>query len=340
LVNNNLKLYGDLRTLMEQLPQQTWTVLGNHDRNADTVSWRQTRSYNEVFGADMYAFNEGRVHFIVLNNVFPDGARGYKGRLSERQLSFVRQDLKYVPQGTLIVLSMHIPLAHTANSSKLISLLEGRRDVLVLTGHMHQVGRFFHVGRGVRLHELSAGATCGFWWVGEKDADGVPAALQQEGTPRNYFVLDFNDNTYDFRCKAVGLDEARQMTIHVTGIDTLDHQLRDMKELEAGLVMMTVWGGCDSTEVRCRVDGGEWQNCQKKELIDPNVARARELNLQHIYPTKYNRMNPLRHRPSQQLWTLMLPANARSGAHTVEVEATDRFGFRATGRRSFCFPKE
>jgi len=340
LVNNNLKLYGDLRTLMEQLPQQTWTVLGNHDRNADTVSWRQTRSYNEVFGADMYAFNEGRVHFIVLNNVFPDGARGYKGRLSERQLSFVRQDLKYVPQGTLIVLSMHIPLAHTSNSSELISLLEGRGDVLVVTGHMHQVNRFFQVGRGVRLHELSAGATCGFWWVGEKDSDGVPAALQQEGTPRNYFVLDFDDTAYQLRCKAVGLDEARQMTIHVTGIDTLDQHLRDMKELEAGLVMMTVWGGCDSTEVRCRVDGGEWQNCQKKELIDPNVARARELNLQHVYPTKYNRMNPLRHRPSQQLWTLMLPANARSGAHTVEVEATDRFGFRATGRRSFCFPKE
>ena len=37
LVNNNLKLDGDLRTLMEQLPQQTWTVLGNHDRDIDTV---------------------------------------------------------------------------------------------------------------------------------------------------------------------------------------------------------------------------------------------------------------------------------------------------------------
>ena len=339
LVNNNLSLYPDLRRLMEQLPQQSWTVLGNHDRDVGTVSWRQTRSYNETFGADMYAFNEGRCHFIVLNNVYPDGARGYKGRFSERQLHFVRQDLQLVPQDRLVVLCMHVPLAHSGNAAELISLVEGRGDVLVLSGHMHSVARFFHEGRGVRLHELSAGATCGFWWVGEKDIDGVPSALQQEGTPRNYFVLDFDDTRYQIRCKGVGLDADRQMTIHVTGIDTLDLHLRDLKDLPAGLMMMTVWGGCDSTEVRCRVDGGEWQVCQKQALIDPNVARARELNLQRIYPTKYNRLNPLRHRPSGQLWTLQLPADACRGAHVVEVEATDRFGFRATGRRSFCFAK-
>ena len=339
LVNNNLSLYEDLRTLMEQLPQPTWTVLGNHDRDVDTISWRQSRSYNVVFGADMYAFNEGRVHFIVLNNVYPEGARGYKGRFSERQLHFVRQDLQLVPQDRLVVLCMHIPLAHSRNADELISLVEGRGDVLVLSGHMHQVGRFFHEGRGVRLHELSAGATCGFWWVGEKDADGIPAALQQEGTPRNYFVLDFDDTRYQLRCKAVGLDADRQMTIHVTGIDSLDQHLRDLKDLPAGLLMMTVWGGCDSTTVRCRVDGGEWQLCQKQALVDPNVARAREQNLQRIYPTKYNRMNPLRHRESHQLWTLPLPAAARRGAHSVEVEASDAFGFRATGRRSFCFPQ-
>lgn len=339
LVNNNLRLYGDLRTLMEQLPQQTWTVLGNHDRDIDTIRWRQTMTYNQVFGADMYAFNEGRVHFIILNNVYGDGARGYRGRLSERQLQFVRQDLQYVPHDRLIVLSMHIPLAHTRNRAELFHLLEGRGDVLAITGHMHQVGRFFHEGRGVRIHELSAGASCGFWWVGEKDAFGVPAALQQCGTPRNYFVVDFNDATYRLRCKAVEQDARRQMTIHVTGIDTLDTHLRDMQGVAAGLVMMTVYGGCDSTTVRCRVDGGQWQVCQKQRMIDPIVARIREMNLQKAYPTIYNRMNPLRHRESHQLWTYSLPEDCRRGAHTIEVEAHDGWGFSAGGRRSFCFPK-
>ena len=339
LVNNNLQLYGDLRTMMEQLPRQTWTVLGNHDRDVDTVRWRQSQTYNETFGADMYAFNEGRTHFIVLNNVYGDGARGYTGYLSDRQLNFVRQDLQYVPDDVLLVLSMHIPLAHTKNRDRLLALLEGRGDVLAVTGHMHRVGRFFLEGRGVRIHELSAGASCGFWWVGERGVDGVPSALQQCGTPRNYFVIDFDDTRYTMRCKAVGEDAARQMTIHVTGIDTLDNHLRDMKEVPAGLLMMTVYGGCDSTEVRCRIDGGEWLLCHKDSLMDPNVARIREMNHQRTYPTKHNRLNPIRRVKGRQLWTLPLPADCRRGAHSVEVEALDRWGFRATGRRSFCFPK-
>lgn len=340
LVNNNLKLYGDLRKLMEQLPQQTWTVLGNHDRDVDTVRSQQIRSYSDMFGADMYAFNEGRVHFIVLNNVYAQGARGYIGRLSERQLNFVRQDLLHVPQDVRIVLSMHIPLANTKNSDQLLDLLKGRGDVLAVTAHMHQVGRFFLQGEGVRVHELSAGATCGFWWVGERGADGVPAALQQCGTPRNYFVLDFDDTDYSLRCKAIGLDERHQMTLHVTGIDTLDTYVRDMKDIPHGLLMMTVYGGCDSTEVRCRIDSGEWLVCQKDSLLDPNVSRTREMNLLKEYPTKYNRLNPMRKISSRQLWTLKLPVDCQKGVHTVEVEATDRWGFRASGTRSFCFPRQ
>lgn len=337
LVNNNVSLYQDIRSLIEQLPDPSWTVLGNHDRDVDSVRWRQYRSFGEMFGADMYAFNEGKVHFIILNNVYGQGSRGYETFLSERQLNFVRQDLKYVPQDHLIVLSMHIPFALTKNRQDLLHLLKGRGHVLALTGHLHQVRRFFQQGDGVSVHELGAGAACGFWWVGEKDGEGIPAALQQEGTPRNYFVVEFNNNNYQFRCKTIGQDPQKQMTIHVTGIDTLDTHLRDLKDIPPATLMLTIYGGCDSTEVRCRLDNGEWMVCKKANLVDPNVARTREQNLQKIFPTPYNRTNPLRKRESHQLWTLELPDDYRQGAHVVEVEAHDSYGFSATGTRSFCF---
>jgi hypothetical protein len=340
-VNNNLSIYQDLHTLMEHLPAPSWTVLGNHDRDVDSVRWRQYRTYGEVFGSDMYAFNEGKVHFIILNNVYGKGPRAYEGFLSERQLNFVRQDLKYVPQDHLIVLSMHIPFAFTKNRQDLLNLLKGRGHVLAITGHLHQVGRFFQQGDGVTVHELGAGASCGFWWVGEKDGDGIPAALQQEGTPRNYFVVEFNNTSYQFRCKAIGKDADRQMTIHVTGIDTLDTHLRDMRDIPSATLMLTIYGGCDSTQVRCRIDKGEWMLCEKNNLVDPNVARAREQNLQKIFPTPFNRINPLRKRESHQLWTLNIPECYQRGAHVVEVEAYDPYGFSAKGTRSFCFlPKD
>lgn len=72
---------------------------------------------------------------------------------------------------------MHIPLVHTTNSSALIEILEGRGNVLALTGHMHQVERNFLHGQDVCVHELVTGASCGFWWVGEKDWEGIPSAL-------------------------------------------------------------------------------------------------------------------------------------------------------------------
>lgn len=337
LVNNNLSLYTQLRQMMELLPSQTFTVLGNHDRDADSVPRRQTRSYNDVFGSDVYAFNEGQVHFIVLNNVYPDGARGYHGRLTKEQLAFVENDLRLVPNNRLICLSMHIPLAMTRNRSELLSLLKGRKEVLAITGHLHRVMRFIYGEPDVNVHELGAGATCGFWWVGERDWEGIPSALQQGGTPRNYFVVDFTDNTYRLRCKAVGLDERRQMNIHITGIDTLDTHLSDLRDIPSGRAIITVWGGCLATQVRVRIDNGAWQEAEKVDLIEPNVARMREMNHLKSYPTRFNRIDPLRRQPSPQVWILPLPAPFDKGAHRIEVEASDAYGFSAHGQRAYCF---
>lgn len=337
LVNNNIPLQKKLKDMMELLPSQSWAVLGNHDRDVDSVARRQTSSYAATFGSDVYAFNEGKVHFIVLNNVFADGARGYRGELREDELEFVKNDLSHVPGDRLICLSMHIPLATTKNRDALLSLLRGRKSVLAITAHLHRLRRFFYSYDGVSVHELGAGATCGFWWVGERDWDGVPNALQQGGTPRNYFVVDFSGTDYKIRCKGVGLDARRQMNIHLTGIDTIDTHVSDLKDIAPYEALITVWGGCDSTSVRCSIDGGEWTAARKADIIDPNVARIREMNMMRAYPTRFSRRNPMLHYASPQLWTITIPEAMRHGAHTIKVEASDRYGFSAAGSRAFVY---
>ena len=336
LVNNNLSLYPYLRGLIERLPSRSYTVVGNHDRDVDTVLWRQTASYCAQFGAQTYAFNQGDVHFIVLNNVYGKGARGYEGRLTDSQLQFVRADLAHVDPSRLVVLVMHIPLSVTRNSDSLFAAV-GSRPVLALTAHLHRVMRTFHHYGGNTIPELGAGATCGFWWVGERDWQGVPMALQQGGTPRNYFVIDFNGPHYTFRCKGVGLDAAQQMTVHITGIDTLDAHLRDMQTVASRQALFTVWGGCDSTQVRCRIDGGRWTVCRKTAVMDPNAARVREQNLSKGYPTPYSRRNPIRKQESPQIWSIPLSEQQSHGAHVIEVEASDAYGFSAHGWRPYSF---
>lgn len=335
LVNNNLTLYPAVKQMMEKLPVQSWTVLGNHDRDVDSVRVNQTVSYSQMFGSPVYAFNEGNVHFIILNNVYGKGTRSYIGKISDSQLRFVSNDLKYVGKNVQIVLCMHIPLAHTSNSSELLELLEGRGNVLSLVGHMHQVKRNFFHGKGLCIHELVVGASCGFWWVGEKDWEGIPSALMQCGTPRNYFVFDFSEKDYSFRCKCIGLDASRQMNISVTGIDSTEVYVDELSAKPKGELLVTVYGASDSTEVRCRLDEGRWLTCEKKEEPDVNVARMRSWNLLKVYPTRFSRRNPFRKRPSPQVWTLRLPDNYDTGVHQVVVEASDRWGFRAKGTRTF-----
>lgn len=338
LVNNNLTLYPRLRAMIEMLPAQSWTMVGNHDRDVDSVRTRQTASFGHDIGAPTYAFTEGNVTFIVLNNVYGDGARSYRGRLDERQLRFVANLMKILPADRKIVITAHIPLAHMSNRDELVALMKGRGDVLALTGHMHAVSRNFLHGDNVTIHELVGGAACGFWWVGEKDWDGIPSALMQCGTPKGYFRMDFTPDNYVFSYKATSQDDSRQATIWVAGIDTIQAHIKDMKDLERGEVLITVYGGCDSTQVVATVDGSLRLNAAKEKIMDPNVARIRELNLAKIYPTKHSRRNPFRHTASPQMWRLKLPEEYSDGTHRIDIVATDKYGLRCRSSRVFSYP--
>lgn len=335
LVNNNLGLYPRIRTMLEMLPAKSFTLVGNHDRDIDSVRTRQTASFSHVLGAPVYSFNEGNVHFIVLNTVYGDGTRSYKGRIDARQLRFVKEDLKHVPVTRQIVICAHIPLSNTCNAEELIALLENRGNVLAITGHEHCVARNFLKGEGVLVHELVAGAACGFWWVGEKDWEGIPSALQQCGTPKGYFRFNFSPDGYDFSFKGTGMDPGRQIGIWIAGLDSITHKntpvLSDIKAHEA---IATVYGGCDSTRVECMLDGRIPLPAEKISMIDPNVARIREMNQRKIYPTKESRRNPLRKTASPQIWRIFIPEDIMlNGCHYITITASDSFGFRASGQR-------
>ena len=106
-------------------------------------------------------------------------------------MTFIKNDLSYVPKDRFVVFCQHIPLVHTENIEDLKTLLNGRNKLFALSGHTHRVSRhFIPIGNAV-MQELVAGATCGHWWVGEKDWLGVPSALMQCGAPRNYFTIEY-----------------------------------------------------------------------------------------------------------------------------------------------------
>lgn len=312
IVNNNISLFQRIRSMMEMLPSTSWIMVGNHDRDVDSIRTRQVTSFGRDFGAPTYAFTEGNVTFIVLDNVYGEGTRSYKVKLDDRQLRFVANLMKILPKDRRIVLTAHIPFAYMSNKEDLLNILKGRGDILALTGHMHAVSRNFIHGEGITIHELVGGATCGFWWVGEKDWEGVPSALMQCGTPKGYFRVNFTPKDYTFTYKPTSLNDNRQASIWISGIDPIQSDIPDLKDLEKGDILITVYGGCDSTRVEAIIDNNLKLTATKEKMMDPNVARIKELNKLKVYPTKYSRR--------------------------IDITATDSYGLRCRGSRAFSYP--
>jgi C terminal of Calcineurin-like phosphoesterase/N terminal of Calcineurin-like phosphoesterase/Calcineurin-like phosphoesterase len=337
LVNDEPQLLPVVRDMISQLPVSSWTVFGNHDRLTKS-ELPQNAIFNENFGADVYAFNYGHVHFLILNTVFPKGKLGYEGRLSERQLQFITNDLKLLPKNQLLVICQHIPILFTENKNELFERLKGFRNVLALSGHTHTVSRVFSSEKDLFIQELIAGSSCGNWWTGEKNEQGIPSALMQCGSPRNYFTVDFNQNTYKLNFKGIGLDENKQMDIWVNGQDTLDHQIDAFSTLPANEVVANIFGGSDSTEVYIQIDKTPFIKMEKVKMVSPNVSRIISLNKTEIYPTHISSKGALRKQTSTHIWSATLPDNLVSGIHSIKIVAKDKYGFDVNGFRLVLIP--
>lgn len=87
----------------------------------------------------------------------PVNSPTYNGVITEEQMEWFHNELKYVPHDRLIVMNMHIPIIsfvdkeatkhQVDNAEELYAMLEGRK-ALALSGHTHtlehfQTGEFF-----------------------------------------------------------------------------------------------------------------------------------------------------------------------------------------------------
>jgi len=325
-----------------------YNVLGNHDLNYDARDNRHANeSFRRVFGPTWFSFNQGPVHFIVLNNIewtgadpnVPGSKGSYRGRLGERQLEFVANDLKLVPKNRLIVLMMHIPLhrgfdprpgVSTTDRRALYRLIEDRPHTVSFSAHTHFLGHVF-LGeedgwRGAQPHHhIIAGALCGSWFKGAPDERGVPHATMADGTPRGYFEVAFDGPQYSMDgYRSLGRPGDYQMHIDVAD----EVSARDLGNTE---VFANVFNGTERSVVKMRGGAGdEWRAMEKVEAAAPRVTRLHERD-KDLQPPLFPAQAPMSNCP--HLWRAALPEGLTPGSHLVEVMATDLFGNRHQGSR-------
>lgn len=266
LVNENASLMRPSAESLDSLNCPWVCVRGNHDNPAGDFC-------RDVNAADT-VFRMGGITFVCIDDV-----NGWSGTL---------------PESEPLVLCAHVPFSWGVKPHQADSLLASRKKFLMVCGHTHQVRRQTFGG----FEEVIAGASCGSWWRGVKDADGIPYALMNCGAPRGYFVVDFKTGSslrregrpwYRLSYKAVG----RSDQASVSQVDST--------------LYINVYGGSENGRVRVRLPHHGWVEAVRSDAVAPEVQAVIDWNYSHdrAYRKAHkDEFIPMRRLSSPHLWEI------------------------------------
>ncbi|MBK9291979.1 MAG: calcineurin-like phosphoesterase family protein [Bacteroidetes bacterium] len=330
-------LTGDRPDFFQSLNEHTaragipwFHAIGNHDLNYDAEDIAHSdESFEKIYGPSTYAFNHGKVHFVVLNNViFPNthSSGRYVGGLTDDQLQFLYNDLQHVPSDRLVVLMMHIPLYNPPgwgvsflpeSRRRLFDLLKDFPHTFSMAGHMH-LQRHDYFGAeddwfGTTLHHhYTVGTIGGDWWSGSPDAMGVPEATMYDGTPKGYNLIRFEGVNYQWDYKVVGASEDERMRVYHPKVYAAGKNQR-------ADIYVNFYQGSITDSVFFSFDGASWN--KMRYVVEPDP-------FSYAVVTHWDNSNPLPEgsRPSQplecrHLWKARPGKLPGKGVHTLYVRA-------------------
>ena len=172
-------------------PTPIYSVTGNHDNDGAvaglgvSTDFVSAWNYRHTWGPLCYSVNIGSDHWVFMDSVEylnegePDarhkkinGRRNYRCRFLEKDLNWLREDLKYVPKGTRILFCCHVPVVNDASKSevlqegeieKLDEIFKDFPKVYLFSGHTHK-----HINTDMggydRFKQFIFSATSGSMW--------------------------------------------------------------------------------------------------------------------------------------------------------------------------------
>lgn len=186
----------------------------------------------------------------MLHDCFRPGRYDYNGIVTDRQLEWLKNDLAMVPTDKLIFLHMHIPIVsfvdqflpkHNVDNVQdlyeTLGCVAGTCERTIVSNHAHThtndnmlPGEFFE-GFGsvfdngnmtvwessgpVPFHQILVGAASGNWYSGDFDESTVPESFQRLGSPKGYWIFEFDGASYVETFKVPGKPVARQMHMDI-----------------------------------------------------------------------------------------------------------------------------
>ena len=160
---------------------------------------------------------------MILKDVFYYGfTHRYIGYIDENQLRWLENDLKKVPPGTTVIVSLHIPTIYGESERSddygtLLSNSVMNREALykilapynthILAGHSHTN---WHTQAKPNIVEHVHAAACGAWWQGEICVDG---------SPKGYTVYMIDGDSVSWYFKGINQAKSHQCKLYPVGAD-------------------------------------------------------------------------------------------------------------------------
>ncbi|MGO4220727.1 calcineurin-like phosphoesterase C-terminal domain-containing protein [Lysobacter sp. TAF61] len=334
IVNDDISLYPAMNRVTSKLGVPWLHVPGNHDLDVDATRDEDALlSFRNVFGPDSYAWEEPQASFIVLDDVvyLPGQQPAYIGGLREDQFAFVQSYLATLPKDRRVVIAVHIPFFEPypgvesfrrADRDRLFAMLKDHTQVLLLSAHTHNQRHYRHDAatgwHGAQpLHEYNAGAACGAFWSGVKDAQGIPDTTMSDGTPNGYAWLTFKpDGAYSLRYQVARAPADYAMALYAPKVLRLG-------AWAANGVYANVFMGDADSRVEYRIDDGAWKPMRRVSQPDPNLLAENLADDKADQLRGYDRSPEAV--PSTHLWRGVLPTDVGAGEHRVQVRVFDRW---------------
>lgn len=355
LMFDDLAHYGRYNKIIGTIGLPWYNCPGNHDMNLEAVDNTLSReTYKATYGTRYHAFQYAGVTFFVLDNVFyqgtdpakPNGFGKYIGKFGDEQLQFVRNVLANVPKDSLIVYSFHIPLktlagtdggfANTDNAA-FFEAIASHPNSISFSGHTHTNEHWYFGAAdgftGGTHHHHVMSAVSGSWWSGPFDERGIPVAIQTDGAPNGFRVLQIDGSAYTTTLMPAHDRADGHMRI------VLDSQVHandagTMSEYPVGRLLTgpIEQAACHSTRVVVNFyDGGP------KSELELFIAHGKSLPMK-----KVSRRDPfveelftrnakakkswVKPELSSHVWEANLPSDLAVGTHQLKVRAKDEYG--------------